>query len=166
MKIVAIILFLIPAFAFADTCSGVYEVKLDGVELRIEQKLFSPSEHHIEYYDGGNGVEIPTKIDGKNFIPNGFEMPYCQVMSVKAIFKGKTYKLNTTGLYDFWDSRYPAKVIDYVSCLKEQCVIETVLGDGVGTFLVGWKFGVGIDQEFTLTQDEKLIYEFMENNRK
>lgn len=157
MRVITIIFFLLPVFAYADSCTGTYEVKLGGVDLHINQQLFSAKDHHIEYHSGG----IPIKIDGISFVPNDFDLPYCEVISISALFNGKEYSLKTEGLYDFWGQRRSAKDIDYVSCFEGKCRIQAVLGDAAGTYIVGWEFGGKASPSYLLSQDEGLIIDFL-----
>jgi len=129
-------------------------------------KPFNSTEHKIEYF--GEGLsKIPVKIDGKCFHANDFDIPYREVTELHIIYRNADYKLDHSNMFDMWHSSSKINERFLLTCRKNNCLLEGIFGDGVGTFMASWQFGDGKSVRTELGADENkmlpLIYRLKEN---
>jgi hypothetical protein len=141
----------LPTFTSADES---FSFTLDReIFVTIKKTRFNPQNHKIEYYGEGN-TKYPYKIDGVEFQPNDFDMPYEKVDEFRVEYRGETYFLDVSGVYDMRiPPRNPGSVLK-AKCSQGVCRLFGLFGDGAGVFMAEWEFGKGKSKRLRLSADE------------
>ena len=132
---------------------GHHEIPLSkDTTLVMDQKLFDKTKHKIEYYGSGSS-RIPVKIDGHEYYPNDFDLPYIEIVSLYIVRQGVRYDLDTSDIYDI-DPRGDYSLV----CDGDICTVKVIYGDGAGVMMAEWEFGRGKAKRTKLTSDLREIY--------
>ena len=140
-----------------------------GVTIRVAEAPFVASEHHLKACAGGAGACL---IDG--LVPFGTdgEVPKTYVKSISASFKGQTYALDASQMFNAWTGRpLEVKLSDgshfrYFGGRCEDrlnCTFRGLFSDGAGSFVAEWKVVNGTSQRTVLTWSNDVVNFFMSN---
>ena len=165
-KTTSILLFLLLAISTAAQSEGVKEFDLGkGITVRIEEAVFSPNNHKIENCEGS---DIPCTIDGIFPFGTAFNMPKTYVKLLSLSIGSKTYKLDTTGMYNAWGNR-PLEykgTIKYLGahCYDENnCALRGLFSDAAGTFVCEWVVINGHPFRTVISSSDDISHLFMRN---
>jgi hypothetical protein len=140
-----------------------------AVTIRIIEVPFVASEHHLKACSGGPAAcliddRVPFGTDG--------DVPKTYVKSISASFKGRTYALDASQMFNAWGGRaLEAKLRDgrhfrYFGGRCEDslnCTFRGLFSDGAGSFVAEWKVVNGTSQRTVLTWSNDIVGFFMDN---
>lgn len=143
--------------AFAD---GLVNFTLpSGVAVELVEQTFVKSQFKVE---GCNGQEQECVINGSIPFGTDLNLPKSYVKSIKVSFQGKTYSLNSEGMYNAWGKRpleYPGAVRYFGGkCFDSQnCQFRGLFSDAAGSFVAEWRVVNGVSTRTVLTDSNDVI---------
>jgi len=152
----AITLFILAGNAVSDNSDRVSQFVLpSGIQVRI-----------VEASCEGAGTVCQTrgKIAAGVFLG---ESPLTYLKEITITNKGKTYRLDTSGMFNAWGNRpleYPG-VIRYFGgyCDERTCVVRGIFADAALTYVAEWVVVDGVQERTTLTGSQDVVNVFMKN---
>jgi len=136
-----------------------------GVKINIVESIFQKSLFKIE---GCTEHSSSCRINGQ--IPFGvaFNLPKTYVKSITISYRGKSYLLDVSNMYNAWGSRpleYPG-VIRYFGgkCSDtKNCQFRGLFSDAAGSFVAEWQIIDGIPIRTVLTGSDDIVDLFMKH---
>jgi hypothetical protein len=163
-SILSIIFVLLASNVLADGQTKEFDLG-NGITVQIEEAKFNPESHKIENCEGSN---YPCLIDGVFPFGTAFSMPKTYLKSLTLSKSGKSYKLQTTGMYNAWGNRpleFKGK-IKYLGghCYDEKnCALRGLFSDAAGSFVAEWVVINGKPFRTVLTSSDDISHLFMRN---
>jgi len=136
-----------------------------GVSIQIVEARFDRAKNPVH---GCTGMSHECLINGR--VPFGCDndVPATYVKSITASFKGKSYALESSQMFNAWGER-PLSVPGQVryfggSCRdSESCVFRGLFADGAGTFVAEWQVVFGVPVRTVITWSNDVITLFKED---
>jgi hypothetical protein len=136
-----------------------------GVQVRIVEATFDASRFKIEGCVPGGAV---CRINGR--VPFGVAvgLPRTYVKHITVTFRGQSYMLDSSDMYDAWGSR-PLEhkgVVRYFGGRCEEaglCHLRGIFSDGVGSFVAEWRVVNGTAIRTVLTDSIDVVHLFTKN---
>jgi hypothetical protein len=128
-----------------------------GVIVTVTEAPFNKSRFHVSGCSG-NGACL---INGR--IPFGFgaQLPNTYVKSITVTFKGHTYALDASDMYDAWQNRpLEYKGIRYFGGKCDEpgyCQFRGLFSDGIGSFVAEWSVVDGRAFRTVLTSSDDIV---------
>ncbi len=165
-RILIVTLFILLGMSNIAKSGEVKEFDLgNGISVQIEEVEFHPKNHKIENCGDSN---IPCSIDGMAIFGTAFDMPKTYLKKLSLSIGKKTYKLNTTGMYNAWGNR-PLEykgTVKYLGahCYDENsCALRGLFSDAAGSFVAEWLIVNGHPFRTVLTSSDDIMYLFLKN---
>lgn len=136
-----------------------------GITAQIEEAPFNPENHKIINCKDSN---IPCTIDGVFPFGTAFDMPKTYLKSLSLTVSGKTYKLDTTGMYNAWGNR-PLEYKGTIKYLgahcydKDNCALRGLFSDAAGSYVAEWLIVNGIATRTVISSSDDIVHLFMKN---
>ncbi|MEJ2610144.1 MAG: hypothetical protein P8179_08655 [Candidatus Thiodiazotropha sp.] len=160
-------LLMLALFSWNPICAGE-EKQYDlgnGIVVNLEEAEFNPIEHKIINCEGSI---IPCTIDGVFPFGIEFSIPRTYLKSLSLSIHGRTYKLNTSGMYNAWGNR-PLAIKDKIKYLgahcydEKSCALRGIFSDAAGSFVAEWLIVNGISTRTILTSSNDIVNLFIKN---
>jgi hypothetical protein len=162
------------AALLATSCAAVFSVNAhaasvftlpSGVRVEIIESPFQKGS--IELADCGKPGKA-CRINGHLAFGVAFGLPKTYVKSISVSFKGQSYALDSSDMFNAWGSRPLAAsgVVRYFGgqCSDaKNCEFRGIFSDGAGTFVAEWRIVDGIPMRDLLTDSSDIIDLFMHN---
>lgn len=136
-----------------------------GVEVKIVEDVFQKSKFKIE---GCYDHDSVCRINGH--IPFGslFGLPKTYLKIVSISFKGKSYLLDASNMYNAWGSRpleYPGKIRYFGGKCSDinNCQVRGIFSDAAGSFVAEWRIVDGLQIRTVLTDSDDIVDLFIEH---
>lgn len=136
-----------------------------GASIRIVEDAFANARFKTE---GCDGRQPKCLINGHVPFGTDFDLPKTYVKRIEARFRGTTYLLNSTDMYNAWGSR-PLQYFGAVryfggKCTStKDCQFRGLFSDGAGTFVAEWRIVEGKAIRTVLTDTNDIVHLFMEH---
>lgn len=161
--------FLASSFSARAAEESVSFTLPSAVTIRIIEAPFVASKHQLKACPGGPEACL---IDGRLPLGTDGEVPKTYVKSISASFKGRTYALDASQMFNAWAGRaFEVKLRDgghfrYFGGRCEDrlnCIFRGLFSDGAGAFVAEWKVVNGTSQRTALTSSSDVVAFFMNN---
>lgn len=149
--------------AFADTTAAF--TLPSGVAVRIVEAPFKASRFKVQ---GCSGQDSGCRINGRIPIGTAFGLPKTYVKSITVSFKGRSYPLDASDMYNGWGGR-PLEVPGVVryfggKCFDaKDCQFRGLFSDAAGAFVAEWRIVNGVSIRTVLTDSDDVVNLFMQN---
>lgn len=159
---VAWLLALVP-MAFADSTAAF--TLPSGVAVRIVEAPFEVSKFKVQ---GCSEQASGCRINGRVPFGVAFGYPQTYVKSITASFKGRTYSLDPTQMYNAWGGR-PLEIKGSVRYFGGRCVdakncsFRGLFSDAGGSFVAEWRVIDSVSIRTVLTESNDVVNLFMKN---
>lgn len=130
----------------------------NGVTVKLKEEKFIPENHIIENCNNSN---IPCLIDRIHPFGTASNMPKTYLKYLSLSKAGKTYKLNTNGMYNAWGNR-PLEfkgIIKYLGahCYDESnCTLRGLFSDAAGSFVAEWVILNGVPYRTVISSSDDI----------
>jgi hypothetical protein len=160
-----IILFgiMVSSVAYAES-QAVFKLP-SGVDVKIIEDNFSSSDFKIE---GCTDTDSYCLINGKLPYGTAFGLPKTYLKSISISYKGCSYELNTSDMYNAWGAR-PLKYKDVIryfggNCYdKDNCQFRGIFSDAAGSYVAEWEIINGKSYRTVLTNSGDIMDLFLKN---
>jgi hypothetical protein len=136
-----------------------------GVTVSITEGAFVADQFKIE---GCSGKSPQCRIDGK--VPFGVDggIPRTYVKSIEVAYRGQTYHLDSSNMYDSWGGRplMHEGLVRYFGGRCDApgfCQFRGLFSDAAGAFVAEWKIRSGVPMRTVLTDSNDVIHLFLHN---
>ncbi|MDA8078292.1 MAG: hypothetical protein M0Z79_05070 [Nitrospiraceae bacterium] len=159
--LLSLVIFTAPAFADMTSTFALPS----GVEVKIIEAPFQKSLFRIE---GCSGRESVCRINGRAPAGVAFGLPKTYVKSITVSFRGRSYSLDASSMYNAWGSRpleYKGKIRYFGGkCFDDKnCQFRGLFSDGAGTFVAEWRVVNGLSVRTVLTDSNDIVNLFEKN---
>ena len=165
-KTLPFLFFLLLAMPAVAKSEDIKEFNLGkGITVQIEEAIFIPKNHKIE---NCNGSKTPCSIDGMLPFGTTSKMPKTYVKLLSLSVGSKTYRLDTSGMYNAWGNR-PLEykgTIKYLGahCYDENnCALRGLFSDAAGAFVCEWVIINGHSFRTVISPSDDIGHLFMRN---
>ncbi|MEZ5541071.1 MAG: hypothetical protein R3F42_03410 [Pseudomonadota bacterium] len=137
----------------------------NGITVQIEEARFLPAEHEIK---NCKDSDMPCTIDGSFPFGAAFDMPHSYLKRLSLSISGKSYDLDTAGMYNAWGNR-PLEykgTVKYLGahCYDENnCALRGLFSDAAGSFVGEWLIVNGMAKRTVISSSEDIVHLFMNN---
>ena len=136
-----------------------------GVEVKIVEATFKKSLFKVE---GCLDKDSVCRINGRTPFGTSFGLPKTYLRKLSILFKGKSYLLDVSNMYNAWGSRpleYPGKVRYFGGkCFDiNNCQFRGLFSDAAGSFVAEWRIVNGKQLRTVLTDSDDIVNLFMEH---
>ena len=148
----------VSANARAETKSSSTFTLPSGVTVTITEAPFDKSKFTVS----GCSDDNPCFINGHIPFGLGTQLPRTYVKSITVSFKGQSYALDASDMYDAWGNR-PLEVRGVVRYFGGQCSeikycqFRGLFSDGIGSFVAEWVIADGKPFRTVLTGSEDIV---------
>ncbi|GHS89598.1 hypothetical protein FACS189487_10140 [Campylobacterota bacterium] len=170
---VFLVIVFIASNLVADSTTEVKNVILlkNGAKLEVIEDIFDAKKFNIEYRKDDS--RIIEYINGR--IPYGvdFGTPKTYAKSIELYYKGKTYNLDSSDMYNALETKIPrpkqysklsVNHLFGIKCANENnCVIRGILSQGSSSFAVEWEILNGKSRRTIMTFSKDIILFMLEN---
>jgi hypothetical protein len=136
-----------------------------GIEVKIVEATFQKNQFKVE---GCSDQDSVCRINGH--IPFGiaFGLPKTYLKSITISFRGRSYSLDVSDMYNAWGSRpleYKGTVRYFGGkCFNgESCQVRGLFSDAAGTFVAEWRVVKGVAVRTVLTDSDDVVNLFIKN---
>jgi len=169
---------MIPVTAMFLTCSCSWASSADvkgsistfalpsGIQVKIVEAPFSRAVFKVEPCKNGE-ISI-CRINGK--LPHGVDgsEPKTYLKELTVSYKGKSYKLETSGMFNAWGARplqHPGSVRYFGGfCYDENtCVVRGLFADGAASYVAEWAIVDGVPERRIITESSDVVHLFIKN---
>lgn len=166
MKIFTFFVLLLLAFELLAGASHEASFTLpSGVAIKIVEAPFRGDLFKISGCNENKGF---CRINGRTPYGTSFELPKTYVKGIYATYRGRSYSLDTSDMYDAWGKR-PLEVRGVIryfggSCFDvANCQFRGIFSDGAGSFVAEWRVVGGRAHRTVLTDSGDIMDLFMKN---
>ena len=151
------------AVSHADTTAAF--TLPSGVAVRIVEAPFKASQFKIQ---GCSEQDSACLINGRVPFGNADALPRTYVKSITVSFKGRSYALDATQMFDAWGSR-PLEVKGAVRYFGGSCSdakngrFRGLFSDAAGAFVAEWLIVNGVSIRTVLTDSDDVVHLFMQS---
>jgi len=130
-----------------------------GVHVKIVENAFRPGQFKLA---GCGEAESSCLINGKMPFGAYNRLPATYVKRITVSYRGHSYSLDASGMYDAWGSR-PLEFKGVVRYFGGQCADTTNCGfrglfsDGASTFVAEWQIAHGVSTRTVLTDSSDVV---------
>lgn len=162
-SIIVLSFFMLVSPALADTTS-MFTLP-SGVEVKIIEAAFDKSRFKVE---GCSDRDSVCRINGHVPVGIAFGLPKTYVKRITVSFKGRSYSLNVSDMYNAWGSRpleHPGGIRYFGGkCFDtKNCQVRGIFSDAAGTFVAEWRVVNGLPVRTVLTDSNDIVDLFMKN---
>ena len=134
-----------------------------GVQVRIVEAPFDSSRFKVKQCPETRG-STPCLINGSIPFGIGWELPKTFVKSITISFKGQSYELDASQMFNAWGQRplaFPAPIgVRYFGgkCFDSRnCQFRGLFSDGGGSFAAEWLIVDGVSLRTVLTYTDDIV---------
>lgn len=166
-KILVLCLLVVPLTVFADGKESTSTFTLpSGVEVKIVEAAFSKIMYKVEPCK--DKERTGCVINGKHPHGTASTMPKTFLKELTITYKGKSYQLDTSSMFNAWGSRpveYPGSVRYFGGfCYDENnCAVRGLFADGSATYVAEWVIDGGRPERTVLTESSDVVDLFMKH---
>jgi hypothetical protein len=153
----------ITTLAYADTTSTF--TLPSGVEVKIVEATFKKSLFKIV---GCSDKDTVCSINGHLPFGTSFGLPKTYLKKLSISFKGKSYLLDVSNMYNAWGSRpleYPGKIRYFGGKCSDNsnCQFRGLFSDAAGSFVAEWRIVNGRQVRTVLTDSDDIVNLFIDH---
>lgn len=137
----------------------------NGVKVNIVEATFKKSQFKVEGCSENDSV---CRINGHSPFGTSFGLPKTYLKKLSITFKGKSYLLDVSNMYNAWGSRpleYPGKIRYFGGKCSDinNCQVRGLFSDAAGSFVAEWRIVNGQQVRTVLTDSDDIVNLFMEH---
>lgn len=135
--------------------------------LTFERAPFSKTGKTFRYLARKQPNEPKTlvAINGKPVFGTDGEMPKYTLTKASVLFKGRSYQLPVSDMYNPWFGQKMDKEFVHLKVVSYTLAIQAVFSDGAGSYLAEWKIEGDSAKRTLLTADDALVTGFFQATR-
>jgi hypothetical protein len=153
---------------FAAESTAVFTLP-SGVAIRIVEAPFDPAGHRVK----GCGTSpvnrnavVTCLIDGLPVFGSDSQLPDTYVKSITASFKGRSYALDTSQMYNAWGKRPLEMKVKGVGTMRYfggscrdalNCILRGLFSDAAGSYIAEWQIIDGTAVRTALTDSGDIV---------
>jgi hypothetical protein len=147
-----------------------------GVAIRIVEAPFDSAAHTIKGCGVGplaNPKAVVTcLIDGKPVFGSDSQLPQTYLKSITATFRGQSYALDVSEMYNAWGARRFQTTVKGVGTVRYfggrcqdgfNCVLRGLFSDAAGSYVAEWQIIGGVPVRTVLTDSNDIVGQFIQH---